>query len=503
LTNLNQLTNGPGYITSAGTATNVTNLSGTWDGINYFRSNKGAASYLGANNNYALQAYSTDGGAAAMSFHRGGSYAVNMGLDPDNVFRIGGWSASSNRWQLDMSGNETIAGSLNLNGNINFANANPTISASSYFIAPGGAYFNSGTVYTEAPIQARGGIHNDAASYLTLSGGTSAHTYVDGSLGVGTASPHAKFEVTGGAWTASALSDSSMAADNKTWDWTTAGGTLYMRAVNDAYSAATTYMQVVRSGYGITSVSFPAGNVGIGTPSPSSPLTVNGVIESKSGGVKFPDGTTQTTAAGSSAGKALVILTSGTSWTVPAGVTSIKVTAIGGGGSGGCGSWSSGGGGGGGMSQAVVTGLTPSSSISYSIGAGGSACTAASNNSGNSGGSTVFGPANGTTLTSNGGAGGTANGANGGTSGSAAGGSASGGTINITGQSGSGSAAYYIQHGGAGGSSANSFGLGGAAVMGPGVTNGNPGTGYGGGGGGGGGGGTAGAGTSGAVVIEY
>jgi len=40
-----------------------------------------------------------------------------------------------------------------------------------------------------------------------------------------------------------------------------------------------------------------AGNLGIGTTSPASPLTVAGVIESTTGGVKFPDGTTQTTAA--------------------------------------------------------------------------------------------------------------------------------------------------------------------------------------------------------------
>jgi hypothetical protein len=39
------------------------------------------------------------------------------------------------------------------------------------------------------------------------------------------------------------------------------------------------------------------GNVGIGV-SPTSKVTVAGVIESKSGGFKFPDGTTQTTAAG-------------------------------------------------------------------------------------------------------------------------------------------------------------------------------------------------------------
>ena len=39
------------------------------------------------------------------------------------------------------------------------------------------------------------------------------------------------------------------------------------------------------------------GNVGIGTASPTEKLTVNGKIESTSGGIKFPDGTTQITAA--------------------------------------------------------------------------------------------------------------------------------------------------------------------------------------------------------------
>ena len=85
----------------------------TVDGIIYFRANKGAASYLGSNDSYKVQAYSSDAGAAAMSFHRAGYYAVNMGLDPDNVFRIGGWSASANRLQLDMSGNLTVAASVN------------------------------------------------------------------------------------------------------------------------------------------------------------------------------------------------------------------------------------------------------------------------------------------------------------------------------------------------------------------------------------------------------
>ena len=53
-----------------------------------------------------------------MSFHRGGIYAVNLGLDPDNVFRLGGWSAGSSRWQVDMNGSETVAANITAGGDI-------------------------------------------------------------------------------------------------------------------------------------------------------------------------------------------------------------------------------------------------------------------------------------------------------------------------------------------------------------------------------------------------
>jgi hypothetical protein len=103
---------------NAATVTNGMYLSGDQfiSGAKYFTSNKGAASTVGANATYSLEAYSSDAGAAGMSFHRGGYYAVNMGLDPDNVLRIGGWSASANRLQLDMSGNLTIAAGMYATG---------------------------------------------------------------------------------------------------------------------------------------------------------------------------------------------------------------------------------------------------------------------------------------------------------------------------------------------------------------------------------------------------
>ncbi len=48
------------------------------------------------------------------------------------------------------------------------------------------------------------------------------------------------------------------------------------------------------------------GNVGIGLNNPLSPLTVNGVIESKAGGIKFPDGTTQISAATGGGGNSIL-----------------------------------------------------------------------------------------------------------------------------------------------------------------------------------------------------
>ncbi|MFT3765765.1 MAG: hypothetical protein QM820_09640 [Minicystis sp.] len=90
-----------------------------------------------------------------------------------------------------------INSASNGGGNIRFAAANPYMVASSYIIVPGGAYFNSGTVYFEAQAQFRGGIHNDTNAALTIAGGTSGITYVTNTLGIGTASPADQVHATG------------------------------------------------------------------------------------------------------------------------------------------------------------------------------------------------------------------------------------------------------------------------------------------------------------------
>jgi hypothetical protein len=103
-------------VSYANNAGNVSSISGalngnhTWTNINNFLTNNGG--YLGSTDSAKLQAFSYSNNSAFMSFHKSGQYAVNFGLDADNVMRIGGWSASANRWQLDMSGNMTVAGDV-------------------------------------------------------------------------------------------------------------------------------------------------------------------------------------------------------------------------------------------------------------------------------------------------------------------------------------------------------------------------------------------------------
>jgi hypothetical protein len=81
-----------------------------------------------------------------------------------------------------VAGTIVSGGAITSGGDLNFTAANPTISASSYFVAPGGAYFNGSTVYTEAALQARGGIHNDNSTTLSIAGGTTGLTSFGGPI---------------------------------------------------------------------------------------------------------------------------------------------------------------------------------------------------------------------------------------------------------------------------------------------------------------------------------
>jgi hypothetical protein len=124
------------------------------------------------------------------------------------------YSPSANLMTLYNASSLEITSAQTGAGNLRFDAPNPYITASSYFIAPGGAYFNGGTVYVQNAFEARSGVSNDAAGTLMLNGGTSgvtqwANSYLqndqggtielggnNGTAGVGT--PYIDFHSSGG-----------------------------------------------------------------------------------------------------------------------------------------------------------------------------------------------------------------------------------------------------------------------------------------------------------------
>jgi len=160
---------------SSSVADNVSSISGAtggnynWTGLNYFKSNRNTST-----DSAPLQAFSDNGSGAIMSFHRGGYYAINMGLDSDNVFRIGGWSASPNRLQLDMSGNLTVAATVNAPSGY-VSSPNPWGTSDSAFF-PNGITTAGTTNWIYGSMTYIGNAPSNGNGHHFTSGGDSRHT---------------------------------------------------------------------------------------------------------------------------------------------------------------------------------------------------------------------------------------------------------------------------------------------------------------------------------------
>lgn len=202
--------------------------------------------------------------------------------------------------------------------------------------------------------------------------------------------------------------------------------------------------------------------------------------------------------------KQIFTSTGSSTFTIPAGVTAVKVTLVGAGGAGGGGTATANTGGPGGGSGAMavkwLTGLTPGNTISTSVGTGG---TGVSGGSGNAGGNTTIssGTQSITTVTAGGGGGGTGGAAGGAFGGG--GGSATNGDLNFSGNEGQ----FMIGNTNTGqNGTASPFAGGAPRGASAGANNGNSGNSVGAGGSGGGGGTgntTGGAGANGLIVFEW
>jgi hypothetical protein len=141
------------------------------------------------------------------------------------------------------------------------------------------------------------------------SGGTKMTVLSNGNVGVGLTSPVSPLQVY-----RSSGGDPSLSSDAT--NITTLGTAVTPQLAFGGYGTSPygMWMQVKRNnndGNSYPLIINPlGGNVGIGTPTPGQKLSVAGTIESTSGGIKFPDGTTQTTAASGASSETLATVTS-------------------------------------------------------------------------------------------------------------------------------------------------------------------------------------------------
>jgi hypothetical protein len=265
-----------------------------------------------------------------------------------------------------------------------------------------------------------------------------ATNYMAGSLGIGTNAPAGKLSVGGNTPTTGQISSVAVSGGISLALSDNVNSSLY---VKHAASLPVTIgtdsggaLAFATNGFTERMRIDSSGNVLIPSVYSSTSATAANVYVSSTG--QLYRATASATASGTLI-RAPQILTSGTSYTTPAGCNSIYVEVVGGGGGGGYGTAGTGGAGGGGYAAKYFT-VAPSTAYTYAVGAGGiKGGTGGPPSAGGTGGNSTF-TVGGTTITGSGGVGGSFY--SGGSTvsiGGALGGAATNGDVNIPGQRGS------------------------------------------------------------------
>jgi len=295
------------------------------------------------------------------------------------------FQTTTNNQSYTTTGAGTITISSGTTGSINNMSIGATTASTGAFTTLSASSTVSGTgfsTYLASP-PAIGGTTAAAGSFTTLSAsstvsGTGFSTYL--------ASPPAIGGTTAAAGTFTTLGGTTITASTQfTGPGTGLTGTAASLSIGGNAANVTGTVAVANGGTGANTLT--ANNVILGNGTSA----VQFVAPGTSGNILTSNGTTWTSAAASSGSGRLIrapqVLTSGTSYTTPAGCNTIYIEMVGGGQSGAGTSSGTGFGGGAGGFVTKYFAVTPSTAYTYAVGAGGASAGSASQNSG---GNTTF-----------------------------------------------------------------------------------------------------------------
>ncbi len=175
--------------------------------------------------------------------------------------------------------NDTAKVIIDKNGNIGINTTSPTAK-----LHIGGTPGVDGIKFPDGTLQTTALTGSGSDGDWTISG-NNMYSAVSGNIGIGTTSPQRQLHIARADYVTLVLEDEGAGTDQKKKFINTDDGSLRLGKFTDSWDF-TPQLTIDNSG-----------NIGIGTTNPGSKLEVAGTIHSTNGGIKFPDGTLQTTAA--------------------------------------------------------------------------------------------------------------------------------------------------------------------------------------------------------------